>query len=328
MNAPELSIVIVSFNTRDMLRECLQAVFKHTADITFEVIVVDNASQDSSPAMVREAFPQVLLIELNENVGFGMGNNAGVKAARGRHLFLLNSDAILLENTPLALSQYLQQHPDIACLGPRIVCPSGQLQPKTFGHQPSPWRLLMQSLGLAYLGLRICEGVDGIQRSAPEMDVGWLSGVCLCLRREDYLAVGGFDSRFFMYAEDVALSGRLHRERGRVVLFDRFDVLHYGGAGSPNLDSRVRNAVWQQRHILQVCQDEYGRCARFVSTFLVAIGLLLRLAIALALLPTRGVRQNIGLHTSRARLLDIFGWRTVTSSPQIAPRGNQHAHRY
>jgi GT2 family glycosyltransferase len=328
MSMTELSIVIVSFNTCEILRECLQAVFKYTTDITFEVIVVDNASQDGSPVMVREAFPLARLVELNENIGFGMGNNVGVKLAHGRNLFLLNSDAILRENTPLALSQYLQQHPDIACLGPRIVCPDGQLQPKAFGHLPSPWRLLMQSSGLAYLGLRICEGVDGIQRETPEMDVGWLSGVCLSLRREDYLAVEGFDPRFFMYAEDVALCGRLHREKGRVVLLDRFDVLHYGGAGSPNLDSRVRNAVWQQRHILQVCQDEYGRFARFISNFSVAIGLLLRLAVALALLPARGVRQNIGLYTNRARLLDIFGWCTVPSSPQAEPRGNQHAHWY
>lgn len=328
MNSPELSIIIVSFNTREILRECLQAVFKYTDGINFEVIVVDNASHDGSPAMVQEAFPQVRLIELNENIGFGMGNNAGVKEARGRHLFLLNSDAILLENTPLALSQYLQQHPDIACLGPRIVCPNGQLQAKAFGHQPSPWRVLMQSLGLAYLGLRICEGVDGVQRGASEMDVGWLSGVCLCLRREDFLTAEGFDSRFFMYAEDVALCGRLHREKGRIVLLDRFDVLHYGGAASPNLKSQVRNAVWQQRHILQVCQDEYGRYARFVSTFSIAIGLLLRLAVALALSPARGVRQNIGLHTSQARLLDIFGWRTIPSSPQPTPQKDQHAHRH
>lgn len=321
MNSPELSIIIVSFNTREILRECLQAVYKHTAGIAFEVIVVDNASQDGSSAMVREAFPRVNLIELNENVGFGGGNNAGVKVAHGRHLFLLNSDAILLGNTPLALSQHLLQHPDIACLGPRIVCLDGQLQAKAFGHLPNPWRVLMQSFGLAYLGFRIFEGVDGMWRGAPDMDVGWLSGVCLCLRREDYLAVGGFDPRFFMYAEDVALCARLHRARGRVVLLDRFDVLHYGGAASTNLDSRVKNAVWQQRHILQVCQDEYGRYAYFVSSCSVAIGLLLRLGVALAFLLARGVRKNILLHTTWARLLDVLGWRTVPSSPQAARGG-------
>lgn len=328
MNSPELSIIIVSFNTREILRECLHAIFEYTADIAFEVIIVDNASRDDSAAMVQEAFPQVKLIELDENIGFGMGNNVGAKAAHGRYLLLLNSDAILLENTPLALLQYLQQHSDIACLGPRIICSDGQLQSKAFGYLPSPWHLLMQSTGLAYLGLRIFDGVDGIRRMAPEMDVGWLSGVCLCLRHADYLAVGGFDPRFFMYAEDVALCGRLHRERGRIVLLDRFDVLHYGGAASPDLNSRVRNAVWQQRHILQVCQDEYGRYAYMFSTFAVTIGLLLRLIISLLLLPVQGLRQNIGLCTNRARLLDIFGWRTIPSSPQSASRGEQHAHRY
>jgi GT2 family glycosyltransferase len=328
MNKPELSIIIVSFNTRDILRECLEAVFARISDIAFEVVVVDNASHDGSAAMVKEAFPQVRLIELDENVGFGVGNNVGVDAAQGDYLFLLNSDAILLENTPLALTEYLKSHRDIACVGPRIVWPGGKIQPKAFGYLPSPWRLLMQSSGMGMLGISALEGVDGARRSGPEMDVGWLSGVCLCLLRADYLAVGGFDTRFFMYAEDVALCGRLRREKGRIVLVDRHDVLHYGGASSPNLISRARNAVWQQRHILQVCEDEFGRGARMISTTFVATGLLLRLTCAALLAIRRGVKGNAGLHINWARLRDIVGLNTVPARPQTVNHGGQHAPRH
>ena len=313
MSAPRISFIIVSYNTRDMLRDCLDAVYAQTRDTEFEVIVVDNASHDGSPAMVAAEFPQVRLIALDENLGFGAGNNVGAEAAGGEFLFLLNSDAILLENTAVALCDFLQQYPLVACAGPRIVWPNREIQPRAFGYLPSPWRLLMQSLGLGALGIEALAGVDGKRRRGEHMEVGWLSGVCLCLRRNDYLAVGGFDARFFMYAEDVALCGRLWRERGTVVLVDKHDVLHYGGASSPNTASRMRNAVWQQRHILIVCEDEFGRKARLLASAFVGAGLLLRLIVATLMLPFKTAAARSLLQTSWARLKDLCGLRTVPS---------------
>lgn len=315
MSAPRISFIIVSYNTRDMLRDCLRAVYAQTRDTDFEVIVVDNASHDGSPAMVTGEFPQVRLIALDENLGFGAGNNVGAEAAEGDFLFLLNSDAILLENTAVALCDFLQQYPLVACVGPRIVWPNRQLQPRAFGYLPSPWRLLMQSLGLGALGIAALAGIDGKSRRGEHMEVGWLSGVCLCLRRNDYLAIGGFDPRFFMYAEDVALCGRLWRECGAIVLVDRHDVMHYGGASSPNAASRIRNAVWQQRHILIVCEDEYGRKARLLATGFVATGLLLRLLAASLMLPFRNAAAMALLQTTWARLKDLCGIRSIPSPP-------------
>lgn len=332
---PILSIIIVSFNTRELLRECLQAVYAQVQQLAFEVIVVDNHSHDGSVDMVRQDFPQVRLLALQHNLGFGAGNNVGVRAARGEFVFLLNSDAILLHNTPLALLHYLQQQPQVACVGPRIVLPDGQPQPQAFGHLPSPWRLLAQALGLARLG-RAFEGVDGLRRGGRELTVGWLSGVCLCLRRRDYLQVGGFDERFFMYAEDIALCARL-RPLGRSVLLDELPVLHYGGASSPSAASRVRNAVWQQRHVLQVCRDNYGALAALAGGLAVGLGLLLRLAASLLLIARRGIASNHLLHTSRARLLDLCGRQTIPARPPgAAPLGTVidlpeeagHAHRH
>ena len=324
---PLISIIIVSFNTRELLRECLQAVYAQVQDTAFEVIIVDNASHDGSPAMVRECFPEVQLLALDDNRGFGGGNNAGVAAARGEFVFLLNSDAILLHNTPRALVDYLQTHADVACVGPRIVLPSLALQPQAFGHLPSPWRLLMQAIGGGRLGMRLFEGVDGELRAGREQVVGWLSGVCFCLRRAHYVQVGGFDERFFMYAEDVALCGRL-LPLGRSVLLDDFEVLHYGGASSPSAASRIRNAVWQQRHILLVCRDQYGRAAAVLGSLIVGAGLLLRLGAALLQAPRRGLAGNTLLQTSIARLLDLCGRRRIPARPVIQLNGNPHAHRH
>lgn len=324
---PLISIVIVSFNTRELLRECLQAVYARVAGIEFEVIVVDNASHDGSPAMVRDSFPEVRLLALADNLGFGGGNNAGVAAAQGEFVFLLNSDAILLHNTPQVLADYLQTHPAVACVGPRIVLPSLAPQPQAFGHLPSPWRLLMQSVGGGALRLPLFEGVDAAVRGEREHTVGWLSGVCLCLRRAHYQQVGGFDERFFMYAEDVALCGRL-RPLGRSVLLDDSDVLHYGGASSPSASSQVRNAVWQQRHILLVCRDEFGLVAAVLGRLIVAGGLLLRLLAALLLTPRRGIGGNALLQTSFARLLDLCGQRSIPARPVANLTGSSHAHRH
>lgn len=332
MARPLLSIIIVSFNTRELLRECLQAVFSRVALDDVEVIVVDNASRDGSPEMVRQDFPAVRLLARQDNPGFGGGNNVGVAAASGDFIFLLNSDAILRTDTPHRLAHWLQHHPDVACVGPRIVLPSGEVQPQAFGHLPSPWRLLMQALGGATAGLPRLEGVDGRVRFGPEYTVGWLSGVCMCMRREHYLAVGGFDERFFMYGEDVALCGRLRRF-GASVLLDESDVMHYGGASSPSAASRVRNAVWQQRHILLVCRDEFGLLAAAAGHGAVGLGLLLRLAAALVLVPRRGWAGNALLHTSWARLLDLVGLRRIPARPlpppssSTAPARESHAHR-
>lgn len=328
MSQPLLSIILVSYNTEALLRECLASVYAHTHGCSFEVIVVDNASQDGSVAMLRNEFPAVRCIEAGANLGFGAGNNLGAAQARGDYLLFLNSDTVLLEDTAAALLEHLQKQPGVACVGPRILWPDGRLQPQAFGHLPSPWRLLMQACGGQALGLAACEGVDGRHRRGPWQDVGWLSGVCIALRREHFAAVGGFDPRFFMYAEDVALCGRLARF-GKIRLIDAAGLRHYGGASSPRRDSRIRNAVWQQRHILQVCADEFGRPALHLGRLAVGLGLLLRCAAGLLRIPRQGLHDNLLLAASLARLGDLCGRRRIPERPASPlATGNLHAHRH
>lgn len=314
MSAPDLSLVILSYNTEALLRECLDSVFACTRGCSFEVIVVDNASRDGSVAMLRRDYPQVRLVESPDNLGFGGGNNLGVEHAAGEYIVFLNSDAVLRYDTCLELVDCLRARPDVACVGPRVVGSDGLPQMQAWGHLPSPWRLLMQAIGGARLRLPAFEGVDGVRRGSGEWTVGWLSGVCIAVRREQFRAVGGFDRRFFMYAEDVALCGRLRRF-GRSLLLDRADVLHYGGGSSGNRASRVRNAVWQQRHILQVCEDEFGPGARLLGGAAVGFGLLLRLAASLLRVPRDGIAGNLLLATTMARLADLMGRRTIPERP-------------
>ncbi len=305
---PSASILIVNYNTCDILRECLTALYAHGGQ-AHEVIVVDNASVDDSCRMVREEFAQVVLLEAKENLGFGAANNLAAQHATHPYLVLLNSDAILRRDTPRLLVDYLRREPRVSCVGPRIVLPvSGAPQPKAFGYLPTSRRVLMQSLGLNRLFKTspFFRGIDGEHRQGREMPVGWLSGVCMAMRTADFLKVGGFDARFFMYCEDVELCIKL-QALGQVVLLDDFDVMHYGGASSKSIVAKTRNSLWQQRHLLMIIAQYQGSAAALLSRIFMATGLLLRVLAGLLKIPVRGCRGNEDLQTAWARLKDIAG---------------------
>jgi GT2 family glycosyltransferase len=312
-----VSIVIVSFNTLDYLRECLSAVYRHSAGAD-EVIVVDNASTDGSIQMVRAEFPQVICIESAQNIGFGLANNLGVARASQPYIMLLNSDAILNMDTASALTQYLSQHLDVSCVMPRVVLPhTGIIQPKTFGFRPTAKHIFMQSLGLNRLfpSCDFFKGTDGDKRWAREMQVDWVSGVCMVMRTKDYLAVGGFDARFFMYCEDVELCMKLSK-LGKIMVYDDYPVMHYGGASSKSIAAKVRNSVLQQRHLLMIVYDYYGATqARFARVF-IATGLVLRVVGGLIKLPSQGVTNNEVLQSAVARFQDL--WRSQPTK-KVAP---------
>ncbi|MHB8544437.1 MAG: glycosyltransferase family 2 protein [Leptospirales bacterium] len=310
-----VSIIIVSYNTVDILRECLTSVMAHCDPETTEVIVVDNASRDGSCMMIRREFPGVRLVALTDNTGFGGGNNAGVEVAITPFIVLLNSDAILSCDIATPLARYLEDHPGVACVGPRIALPDGRSQPKTFGNQPSVWRVAMQSTGLnrVFPKCQLLAGVDGEHRYSADMTVGWLSGVCMAMRREHFMNIGGFDSRFFMYCEDIDLSRRL-AIYGRIVSLDTYPVLHYGGASSKTLASRVRNAVWQQRNLLKIISDTSGVFSMLLARLIILPGLLLRLFIGLAIIPKSGTRNNFILLAAWARLRDVLGQSPIATT--------------
>jgi GT2 family glycosyltransferase len=302
-----LAIVIVNYNTAALLRGCLAAIHAVTDVKGTEIIVVDNASVDNSAAMVSREFPEVRLLALSENLGFGVANNLGVATSSASYIMLLNSDAVLLEDTGVGLVRYLEEHDDVSCVGPRIVLSTGERQPRVFGNLPSLWRIAMQSLHLDLLFPRtsIFEGTDGRDRGHMESDVGWISGVCMVMRRADFLAVGGFDPGIFMYCEDVDLCSRLSERGGRIVRIDRFPVLHYGGASSPSMAAQVKNTVRQQRNLLRVVRGRSGRAASHAARLLLLTGLLLRIAAGLVLTPKRGVRSNLLLCSSWRRMVDL-----------------------
>lgn len=311
MSAP-VSVVIVNYNTADYLRECLASIFQHMHAST-EVIVVDNASTDDSVAMVKAAFPQVKLIVSDKNLGFGLGNNLGVQHATQPYVFLFNSDAFLQMDTASALLDYMQKNPQVCCVTPKVVLPiTFEDQPKIFGFTPTLKRVFMQSVGLNRMFRQqpFFRGIDGDARWARAMAVGWVSGVCMLIRREDFLKVSGFDARFFMYCEDVELCMKLSK-LGKIVLLDDFPIVHYGGASAKSLAAKVRNSVWQQQHLLVILRDHQGVIATFFAKLVMFFGLLIRLTVAIFQLPKNGFTQNEALLSAWARLKNLLGFPVV-----------------
>jgi hypothetical protein len=204
---PDLSVIILSFNTRELTLACVQSVFAAQDDLTLEVIVVDNASSDGTIEALRAAWPGARIIANDHNLGFARGNNAGLRAAHGRCLMLLNSDTLAQPGALGALVKFMDAHPDAGACGPMLLNEDGSLQPS--GRPlPSVWRLFVDMTKLYRLWQRDVfeqRGRDYTQVGR----VGEVSGAALLIRREAYERVGGLDEKLFAYYEDVDLCKRI-----------------------------------------------------------------------------------------------------------------------
>lgn len=237
MRAPELSVVVVSWNTRDLLRACLGSVRTHLAGMAHETVVVDNASSDGSAEMVAAEFPEVRLLRNSENVGFGAACNAGMAAARGPCFLLLNSDARLVDASLGRLLGRLRECPGVGIIGPRLRFEDGRLQAsaRRFGTLGT---LALEELGL-YKALprrrRAEVLLGGYWAHDREREADWLVGACLLVRREAYARTGGFDPAMFLYGEEVEWCRRV-KEAGLAILFSpEAEVVHVGHASAHRL---------------------------------------------------------------------------------------------
>jgi GT2 family glycosyltransferase len=232
---PLLSVVIVSYNTRAMTLDCLRSLYDDIAglgDAQSEVFVVDNASHDGSAEAIREAFPQVQLIASNKNLGFGAANNLAMARARGEFFLLLNSDAFPLPGAIPTLLKYLQQHPNVGAVGPKLLNGDGSLQPSCWKF-PAPRRAWAEALGLAAL-LPAHPVFGDYFRWAhdEERHVDFVVGACVLLRRAVYEQVGGFDENFFLYAEETDWMKRMEAAGWPIAFIPWAQVTHLGGASS------------------------------------------------------------------------------------------------
>jgi hypothetical protein len=258
-----LSIVIVSWNTKKYMEECLTSLRTIDGNLSAEIIVADNASADGTPEMIRTQFPHVKLIETGANLGFAKGNNVGIQEATGEYICLINSDVNVPSDCLQKMYSYMEQHPTIGLLGPGMLQTDGRVH-RSGMRFPSLWNVLLRALFLDSLfkGTGLFGGflmTDFKFDQVRDMDV--LNGWLWMARREALKKVGPLDERFFMYAEDVDWCKRFNLAGWRVVFYPDAKALHYGGASSANAPSRFK--LEMQRANLQYWKKYHGRISLF-----------------------------------------------------------------
>jgi hypothetical protein len=242
LDVPRLSIVIVTYNSRDDLDVCLESLTRNRASVDHEIVVVDNASPDGTAAAARVRWPAVRVLDAGGNLGFAAANNIGIRQTFGELLLLLNPDTIVPPGAIDTLVAILDRRPDAAAAGPRLVDAKGRVE-LSFGRMISPLAELRQKILMASHARRvpgISHYVEWLTRH--ERSVDWVSGACLLVRRRDAEAVGLFDERYFIYTEDVDFCAAL-RARGRGVLFTPdVEITHLRGRSAATAASATGQA--------------------------------------------------------------------------------------
>lgn len=228
-----LSIVIVSWNVRDLLEQCLHSVARQKGSPQLEAIVVDSASSDGTVAMVSQKFPWVRLLAQDENVGFPRGNNIGLRAARGEYLLLLNPDTIVQDGALGRMVEYMETELRTGALGPRLRYPDGAIQPSR-RRFPTLMTAFFESTWLEPWApppiLRRYRALDLPEDAIAEVD--WVMGAALMVRRAVVEQVGLLDEAYFMYSEELDWCRRIKEAGWRVVYFPEAEIIHYEGKSS------------------------------------------------------------------------------------------------
>ncbi len=224
----DLSIIVLNYKTMRLLRECLRSIRFANPQLRFEVIVVDNASGDGTAAMVRQEFPEHVLIESSANRGYAGGNNLGLAAAKGRHVMIMNADIFVKDGVLEELVRYLDAHPEVGMVGPRLVNGDGSAQESHYRFHTLDIPMLRRTpLGATGWGSRKLDAflMKDVQPSGPT-EVDWLLGGAVVARREAVAEVGLLDERFFLYFDDVDWCRRFWEKGWKVVYLPDVSLIH------------------------------------------------------------------------------------------------------
>lgn len=256
--SPEVSIVIINWNTRDLLLHCIKCIYETRGALDLEVIVVDNASSDDSLVVLRKHFPCVYIIANERNVGFARANNQGVSASRAPYVLLLNSDAFLMPGALQVMLDLLMREPRAALIGAQLLNTDGSFQ-ASHTRFPNQWRefLILSGIGRALKGRWYPSHGDESDKGAQVVD--YVEGACMLVRRDTYLQVGGLDEAFFMYAEEVDLCYRLRQLSWQVWYQPTAQVIHLGGGSS--MHRRTQREIDLYRSRIHFFRKHYGRTA-------------------------------------------------------------------
>lgn len=279
----DVSIIIVNWNTCDILQDCLKSVYEQTKDLSFEVIVVDNASSDDSVEVIKRDFPQVVLIENPENRGFATANNQGVAISKGRYILLLNSDTVVLDGAIQKTIAFADRHPEAAVVGCKVLNPDRTIQPTCFVF-PSLLNLFLSATYLYKVFHRSRffgqERMTWWDRSDVR-GVDVVTGCFMLVRREAIDQLGMMDEEYFMYAEETDWCYRFKKAGWKILFTPDPQIIHLGGQSSQKVKSEMVLQLRASRLLFLKKHRSY--IEYLVGCFLTSMFFLLRVPVWLLL---------------------------------------------
>lgn len=282
LGSPKLSIVIVNWNTQELLKNCLDSIYVNREGLSLQIIVVDNGSLDGSQAMVKTQFPEVRLLAQTENIGFAKANNIAFGYCSADYVMLLNSDTTVHPGTLERLLSFLDKYPQAGAVAPKVSHPHLRLRVLSCGYQPSLLTVFNHYFGLSsmfphihfFRGLNLINGIhDDDVRS-----VEWLSGACIVVRKSIIHQVGGLNENWFMYAEDMEWCLRMSQSGWQLFHIPDVKIDHLVGASSKK--NSKASTMWVESLISYYQSSRHPNSLQYMLFRLVlVVGLTMRSAV-------------------------------------------------
>lgn len=260
----DLTISIVNWNTKNYLKQCLQSIIEKIVDIAYEIIVVDNNSEDGSVDMVQSNFPEIKLIRNNTNFGFAKASNQAYKISSGKYILLLNPDIEIVNSAVQGMIDFMESNPRVGALGPKLITSNGNLDPSC-RNIPNFFTDFVESsfLDILFPKSKFFNYLKmGNWNHNQIREVEQLKGACILFRREALEKSGFMDEQFFMYYEEVDLCYRIKKTGCKIYFLPRVEVIHHGGGSAKQIESE---AIYQRlKSKIKFFRKHYGNKAKVI----------------------------------------------------------------
>ncbi len=279
----DLSICIPTLQAKTLLHDCLQSIEANTHTPKFEIIVVDNNSQDGTVEMLREEFPSVCLIVNSSNLGFAKPINQAIQRSQGRYVLLLNNDTLILDSALDQLVQFADARPEVGICGPKVLNRDGSLQKQCRRSFATPWDLFCYFSGLSTIFPKSSLFARYLMTYKDENEIhaaDAISGSCMLIRREVLDQIGLFDERFFAYQEDADFCFRAKHAGWQIYYYPQVQIVHYASHGGSRVNPYRSIFEWHRSYFLYYRKNLAGRYF-FLFNWVYYLVMLIKLGVAL-----------------------------------------------
>jgi len=292
MDTIDVSVVIVNWNTEELLDNCISSIKEKTHGIRYEIIIVDNASQDGSVNLVKSKFPDCKLIESDRNLGFTKANNLAITRAFGKYILFLNPDTKLITNTLFNSVRFLETHKEFGALGCKLIFPDHSIQYVCARTFPTPFNQFCElaMLNRLFPKSRLFSSIElEYWDHTTSSEIDCISGAYIMVRKNIIDKLQGFDENIFMYADDVDLCYRIKQEGWKLYYLADEEIIHYAGVSSKQKSNNYFSILMQKESNYYFINKHFGKFKARQFKLAVGIGTMIRLLTILPLISASKV---------------------------------------